>query len=455
MQRPFGLSKSRFTAGLQCRRLLWWRVNDMGAPELVPDARQQAIFDQGTRVGELARTHVPGGTLADEGLEWSDFAAKIAATRAAIDAGAPAIYEASFLADHVFVAVDILARDGDGWRLIEVKSSTTVKDQHLPDAAVQVHVVRRAGLDVTGAEVMVLNRECRHPHLENLFTRHDVTARIAPWLERAPALVDEMIAVLQGPLPDVAPGWHCDTPYRCPFHARCNPAPEAAAPVASGEPVLARAGLAGALARFKGPLAYLDFETVMPAIPVWNGCRPYETVPVQFSVQAELDDGTLAHHAWLAEGADDPRPELARRVVEACAGAVSVIAYNASFERQCLEHLAAAVPAHATALRDIVRRLADPYPVVRNHVAHPALGTCGLKQVLPVLAPGLSYDDLAIADGETASLALTRLVFARDAMPDAERAALREALLAYCERDTLALVRVMARLRGLAGGDGA
>jgi len=167
------LSKSRFTCGLQCYRQLWWRVHEPDAPELIPDLGQQAIFDQGKRVGEVARTYVPGGQLVN--LPHDAFGERVSLTRELLDLKVPAIYEASFLADDVYAAVDILKRERDGFRLIEVKSSTSLKDEHLPDVAIQLHVLRKSGLEVTRAEVMHLNRACAYPHLDNLFTRQDVT----------------------------------------------------------------------------------------------------------------------------------------------------------------------------------------------------------------------------------------------------------------------------------------
>ncbi len=489
MPRPHGLSKSRFTAGLQCHRQLWWRVHEPRAPELVPGPALQAVFDQGTAVGEVARRYMPGGTLID--LPYHDYGGKLAATKRALATDAPAIYEASFSADGVFAAVDILARERNGWRLIEVKSSTKLKDEHIPDAAIQMHVLRRAGLEVTGADVMVLNRECTFPDLSNLFRREDVTDRAEALLADVPRFVREQVAMLAGPIPEVPIGPHCRSPRECPFLGRCWPVPpehhvgtlfnvrrddvagfEAKGwatihdlpaevslnaradrqrrAVQAGQ-MLVEGDLAGSLARFEGPLAFLDFETVMPAIPVWNGCHPFDQIPAQFSCHRETADGTLEHHAWVAEGPADPRPEMARRVVEACRGARTVVAYFMSFERSRLEELAQCVPDQADALRDIVARLADPLVVVREHVYHPDFGgSFSIKSVLPALVPDLSYDDLAIADGQVAAIALGRLVFESEAMSPAERASQREALLRYCERDTLAMVRVMERLRALA-----
>ena len=135
------LSKSRFTAGLQCQRQLWWKVHEPRAPELKPDASLQAVFDMGNRVGARAREEFPGATLIE--LDYRRTQAAVDATRRAIEAGADVILEASFLEDQIFVAVDVLSKEGEGWVVTEVKATTKVKPQHIPDAAVQAHVVER------------------------------------------------------------------------------------------------------------------------------------------------------------------------------------------------------------------------------------------------------------------------------------------------------------------------
>jgi hypothetical protein len=483
------LSKSRFTAGLQCHKQLWWRVHDAQAPELRPDVLLQATFDRGHRVGEAARGYVPGGTLVD--LPHGAVNERVALTSSLLADGARAVYEASFVADDVFVAVDILERREHGFTLIEVKSTASVKDEHIPDAAIQTHVLRRAGLEVPRVELMHLSRECRFPDLSNLFARRDVTNRVEEVLPEMPRRITEQLAALDGPLPDVAVGDHCFAPYECPFLARCWPTrPEhhvgtlyrwgrkAAELEARGYATIAdlpdgldlgviaerqrravragrmivEAGLAEALAPFLagGPLGFLDFETVGPAIPVWRGCRPYDAVPVQFSFVLDRHDGRPAHHEWLAVGPGDPRPALAERLLDACGASATVVAYNATFERQCIRGLAEAVPALAAQLLDLQGRLVDLLPVVRNHVYHPGFhGSFSLKAVLPALVPELTYADLAIGDGDMASMQLERLLLG-PGMDASERARLRAALLAYCERDTWAMVRLLERLRELA-----
>ena len=414
------LSKSSFLKGLQCSKLLWWSVHEPDAPELVPDESQQRVFARGTRVGELAQRHVPGGVLID--LPYMQIRERVAATAEALAAGAPAIYEASFLEDGVFVSVDILERSGDGFVLTEVKSTLDVKEQHLADVAIQLHVVRRAGLPVHRAEVMHLNRACRFPDLSNLFVREPVTEQLRALLLDAPAQIAALRGMLAGAIPEVATGPHCTVPYECPFRARCWP-----------------------------PLAFLDFETVNPAIPVWPGCAPYDQIPVQFSCHVGNGDGAFVHHAWLADGPSDPRRALAEALLVACAGAQTVVAYNAPFEKRCVDLLADFLPDLAPALRDLAARIADLLPIVRNHVYHPEFGgRFGLKSVLPALCPGLGYDDLEIQGGDTAAAALEALLLDSDAHTDADRRALRNALLSYCERDTLAMVRLHEQLAAMA-----
>ncbi len=486
--RPVGLSKSRVMAGLQCHKLLWWMVHEPTAPELQADDQTQASMDRGTRVGEIARGYVPGGLVID--LPYGAYDERIALTRRAIDEGAPAVYEAAFRADGVFVAVDILARKDHGFRLVEVKSSASVKEHHIPDVAVQAHVLRRNGLELTGTEVMHLNRECTYPDLSNLFVRADVTEAVRAAEASVPRWLAQQVEALQGPVPEVAIGPHCTSPYECPFMARCWPTlpphhvstlyairsraqeldeqgyqtihdlPEDVplGPIQHRQRRAVQEGrivveptLAQALESFAPPIAFLDFEAVGLAVPVWQGCHPYDAVPVQFSCHVQEADGRLAHHEWLAEGPEDPRPRLAERLVKACESARTVAAYNADFERRCLEQMAEVLPALATPLRSIAARLVDLLPVVRQHVYHPEFGgSFSLKSVVPALVPDIRYDELAIADGRLASLELERLLFQGDDMEPEAKERLRGDLRRYCGQDTWSLVRLLEQLRQLA-----
>lgn len=484
------LSKSRFCYGLQCVKQLWWRVHEPTAPELVPSPAQQAIFSRGHAVGERAHAVFPGAVLVDRLPQ--EVAAKVADTRAALTAGASAILEASFLEDGVFAAIDALERLPRGYALVEVKSTLDVKDQHIPDVAIQLHVARKAGLDVRRAELMHLNRACTAPDLSNLFLREDVTARAEAFLPEVPGHIARLQVAIAGSLPAVDVGPHCNDPYECPFKARCwpvlpadhvstlyrggktvqallargvtrvqdvPPTTKLSAPAArqveavrTGETVV-EPGLSGVLAALTRPIAYLDFETVMPAVPAWDGCHPYEQVPVQLSSHVEDASGALTHHAFLPDGPEDPRPAMAEAVVRAVDGAATVLAYNAPFERRCLELLAAAVPHLRAPLLAAAARLVDLLPIVRDHVYHPDFGgSFSIKTVAPALVPGLSYGALEVAEGGTAQALLEGLLLgdlADGSGPEA-KAELRAQLLAYCEQDTLAMVKLLERLTELA-----
>src|SRR6266581_4119170 len=425
---PERLSKSRYLSGLQCHKQLWWRVHEPEAPELAPSPGQQNLLAQGREVGERARAHVPGGELID--LPCYQYDNKVAATREALKRGLPAIYEAWFLADETYVGVDILER----------------------------------------AELMHLNSQCRYPDLSNLFVREDVTSLVEAALIGVPDELAAQQRMLEGPLPDVAIGEHCTTPHDCPFIQRCWPklpdhhvsklyrierkraleleadgyatiydlpsdlelsvihARQVTA-VQTGRMVV-EPTLTKALAQFTSPLAFLDFETVSLAIPRWPGCRPWQQMPVQFSAHVERVGG-LVHHQWIADGPEDPRPALAEALVAVCAGARKVVAYHASFERECIKRLREAAPHLDKDLERIERRLVDLLPVIRRHVYHPDFGGgFSIKKTLPALVPGLSYADLRVQDGEVATVELQRLMLEGDRTP-AERAALREALLRY------------------------
>ncbi|MFQ5705216.1 MAG: DUF2779 domain-containing protein [Gemmatimonadales bacterium] len=482
------LSKSRFVAGWQCHKLLWWKVYEPDAPELQPDKVLQDRFDQGVQVGEVARTRFPGGVLID--LPYYDVEGKLAATAAALQGDASAIFEASFLADDVFVAVDVLERTHGGFNLIEVKSSSSQKDEHIPDAAVQTYVLEQCGIDVAGAEIMHLNKEYRFPDVGDLFERTDVTTLVNEFLPRVPQAIEAQLAALRTPLPDIAIGPHCFEPRECPFVKRCwpqspnhikklyNVGPKKACsymergihrisdiPAAQKLPAAARRqlvamkedrlvvepGLASALDAFDTKLGFLDFETVQRAIPVWPGTGPWKQSVAQFSYHEENGDGTHSHVGYLAEGPDDPRPALARNMLEVTAGAERIVMYS-SFERTMIRDLQSAVPELDGELKELEDKLIDLLPVIRKNVYHPEFeGSFSLKYVLHPLVPELTYNDLVIVDGLVASVEIARLLFVAHKIPAAERDRIRKDLLAYCERDTWAMVMLLQRLRGLAG----
>jgi hypothetical protein len=483
------LSKSRYLLGLRCHKLLW--LDEHEHDETPPDTESQFRLREGTAVGERARAVMGDGVL----VKSPDFAPelKLAETQRALDSGAALIFEATFTAGGATVRTDILRRTADGFDLIEVKSSTSIKDEQLAEVAMQLWVLRAAGLAVPRAFLMHLNSECRFPDLSNLFVTEDVTGQVEPMLADVARELAAQIAMLDGPKPETAFGPYCKRPDPCARFGECwstfsehhvhtlyriqwksieknlaagrdtidkmdesmttvIPAKRQIRSVRTRERIV-EPGLGAALDTLKAPVAWLDFETVGLAIPAWPGCAPFTQVPVQFSVHwtGRTDPPDNRHQAYLAVAGEDPRPALAAELVRVCDNAATIVAYYASFEKGCIERLAEAVPVHADALRRINDRIVDLLPIVRDHVYDLAFhGSFSLKKVLPALVPALSYDDLDVKDGGSATVLLAQLLLDPERIGGDEAVAkLRRQLLAYCERDTEAMARLAEALRAM------
>ena len=478
------LSKSKFLSGLQCHKRLYFEVHQ---PALAtkPDAATQAMFDMGTEVGELARSRFPGGVLVTAGHRQTE--AALAQTAALIqDPTVPAIYEGAFLHGGVLIRADILERvpteDGRpcGWRLIEVKSSTKVKDVHLEDLAVQSEVILGAGLTLVSSGLMHINTGYVYRNgaidLTELFAIQDLSDAVAQRRTEVPKRLAEMShMLLQAQPPVIEPDGHCHTPYDCPFWDHCTkdkparwihylpgskqvvsqltqqgvttideiPAGTKLSPVQcrvkeNVEWVSAKLG--PLLKAVQYPVHHLDFETVMLPVPRFSETRPYQALPVQWSNHIEQSSGELRHEEFLHKDVSDPREVLARSLLKSLGERGSICVYS-PYERSILEQLAAALPSLRPALSRIVSRLWDLFPIIRDHYYHPAFGgSYSIKAVLPAIVPSLAYDDLAIQEGGHAASQYYRMVFVETDW--VERATIEEALLRYCARDTLAMVEL-------------
>src|SRR5208283_811379 len=385
------ISKTKFAAGQQCLKRLYFQVHQ---PELAgqPDTATEAIMQQGHEVGILARQLFPGGVEVrnDLGLEHA-----IRTTRELVaNRGVPAIFEGAFEHDGVLVRVDVLHRRRDGrWRLIEVKSSTSVKEEHLDDVGIQARVVSRGGVDLASVCLAHINRNYIFDggtiDVRRLFKVRNLTRRVERLQPKLTFQLRAQFTVLNMPnAPEIAPGKHCTTPVTCEFFDRCNPqrpddhigylprihasameelqelgvesirdVPDdfelteiqrrAATCVQTGEPWYDIDGLKTELAALTYPLSFMDFETVNRAIPRFTGMRPYDQLPFQFSVHSQREPGaTLQHHEFLATDASDPRREFIMSLCSALGESGSILVYSA-FESQRLSELASWFPEFA------------------------------------------------------------------------------------------------------------
>ena len=435
------LSKSKFVAGCQCLKRLYLQVHE---PELAaePDEAKQAIFAQGHEVGIIATEAFPGGIRVEE--DHLSHQKAIERTQALlIDHNVPAIFEAAFIFDGVRVRVDILERQArKRWRMLEVKSTSKLKDEHYPDVAIQKYVLEGCGLKLSEAGLMHLNRDYVYDgnayDLQQLFATNDLGEDIEELMKEIPANVAEQHRILaQSAPPEVEPGDRCKSPYDCEFFKLCNPEVpnygvvklpgirkevvkrlldqgieliqdipsdfglndlqrRAYLCVQKGEPYFGRE-LSSELKKLKYPLYFMDFETFNPAIPRYAGMRPFDQIPFQWSVHVQRQPvGDLEQNEFLAEDANDPREDFIKSlldVLEDSGGKGHIVVFFASFETGRLNELAAWLPKYAPRIEKAKARLWDLHPAIKNHVYHPEFyGSFSLKNVLPALIPHMTYE---------------------------------------------------------------
>jgi hypothetical protein len=482
------LSKSRFLAGLQCHLRLWYQCYDRDLASKPPPS-QQAIFDAGHEVGRLATQLYPDGVLIDEPYYQHKQAVE-STLNAMQDPKVKAIYEAAFIYDGVRIRVDILERLEDGsWSLVEVKSSTSVKDVYYPDVAVQYYALEGCGLKISGAGILHINNQYvydgQNLDLDSLFSFGDLTNDIKSMQPEIPSSLAELKAMLANTdAPEIQPSRHCHKPYDCEFWDHCikdmpefwvyningigeNKLDDLAdmgiqdignIPVTfplsqiqdriresvTNQQEYISKELKAELNNMEYPIHFLDFETIGPAIPRYAGTRPYQTIPFQWSDHILYEDGKLDHREYLCKEDKDPREEFTQTLIDALGTEGSIVIYT-SYETGVLNSIVEHFPHYADELWAIIDRFRDLHAIIRNNYYHPNFyGSFSLKYVLPALVPEMSYDKLSIQDGMQASLEYLRMMDPET--PEEEKTRLRTDLLTYCGQDTEAMIKIRDEL---------
>jgi len=453
-------------------------------PELADaeDEQQEATYQRGTEVGDLARQLFPGGANAQGEDPWHS-AASVKRTEKMLPVYS-VIYEAAFMHEGVLCAVDMLVRKGNKYYAYEVKSTSEVKPQHVMDAALQYWVLKGCGLNIADFSIVYLNTKYERNgplHIDQLFTATSVLDEITKQQKNIAKQVEALKGVVKSKTaPEMEIGPHCEDPYPCNFMGHCwkdfpeedhvftlsygpgwelfeegyrhlNDIPEdyplkdrpafQLKHYRSGEVHHDAKQLEVFKKKVKYPLYFLDFETFQPPVPPFDKCRPYQQIPFQFSLHIQQKEGALLQHvAYLGNGADDPREGLMIKMIESIGTKGTLVAWNVPFERSRIAEMAKQFPQYAKPLEQINARWVDLMePFKARHYYHPDFeGSASIKKVLPVLVPDMRYDTLEIGDGGMASMRYAQLPF----MDESTRNQTREALLTYCHQDTLAMVKI-------------
>ncbi|MBK6594151.1 MAG: DUF2779 domain-containing protein [Burkholderiales bacterium] len=482
-------SKSKLLALRQCPKRLWLEIH---RPDLREDSEAtQASFQVGYQVGDVAqRIYDPEGLGAVIDIEHEGFNRALERTRELLLSDQP-VFEAGFAANGALAFADVMLpvqTDGErAWRMVEVKSSTSVKDYHRDDVAVQAFVARSAGVRLHSIALAHIDSTWTYPgdgDYRGLLKENDLTeeafarsSEVKTWIAQAQS-VDAMPSE-----PAIATGTQCDAPFPCGFYNYCSrDEPKALHPVdwlpyfgakareLAAQGIIDLAGVSddllnarqlrvkthtlantvyfdaeGAAADLSPhglPAYFLDFETIQFAVPIWKGTRPYQQITFQFSLHILDASGQLEHAEFLDLSGDDPAQSFSLALVAACGDVGPVYVYNAAFERSRISELAIRFPHYSAALREINERLVDLLPIARERYYHPSQqGSWSIKKVLPAVVPELSYDALdGVQDGGMAMEAFLEAIHPKTS---AERKAqIKQQLLAYCKLDTYAMVRL-------------
>lgn len=481
------LTKSNYLLGLQCPKRLWIAKNEKERiPK--PDKIIQAKFKTGDIVGVLA-TKVFADGIDLSGLEFKE---NIDKTKESLDLKKP-IFEAGFMVDGLFSRGDILLPIGDNeWDIIEVKSATEVKDVNIHDVSFQKYVYEKIGLKIRNCILMHINNEyVKDEKIEpkELFIQADITEKVREFSEGIEERIENMLKIIKSKdEPKCSIGIHCSKPYDCPLMDECwknvpegsvfefyrmfkkkcfelhdngivciNEVPEDIVLndkqkiqrrlAFDGGKHIDKLGIKNFLNNLQYPIYYLDFETINPAIPKYDGMKPYRRIPFQFSLHIqEKPNGELKHISFLAEGISNPRPKFMQSLKDNLGKKGSVLVYNQAFEKGVLKECSDALPEFKEWYeKNILLRIKDLWDVFKNFAYYDPKqkGSTGLKYVLPVLSD-LCYDELDIRGGMAASLEYERITYG--SVSEEERLKVREALEKYCELDTFAEVEIVREL---------
>ncbi|MDI1294235.1 MAG: DUF2779 domain-containing protein [Methylobacter sp.] len=487
----YGLSKSRIIAWKQCPKRLWLQIHRRDLLD-VSDETERG-FQIGYEVGDVAQGLFPTGILIEDD---DDLSAALVATKTAmtIYPDSP-LFEATFQHDGVLVRADLLLPTPKGYRMVEVKSSASVKPYHIDDCAVQAWVLQQNDIALYSIELAHIDTSFVYQgngDYQGLFHHENLDELVYPLVELVPDWILEARSTLSGDEPAIEPGAQCTDPFECPFIAYCTR--DMAAPEQPEFPLdilyrmqettkeqlrskgfenalqvpteflnetqqwiqrVSQTGVAELalnvlpiLINLPYPRYYLDFETINLAVPRWAQTSPYRSqVPFQWSCHIESIRGQLQHLMFLDVSGNDPRRACAEQMIAALGNEGPVFVYYQAFEKGRIAELAALFPDLAPALLAINDRVVDLLPIARTNYYHPDMkGSWSIKAVLPTIAPDLDYTQLAVDNGGAAQDAYREIL--HPDTPDVRKQELTEGLREYCKLDTLAMVRLAWFLQG-------
>lgn len=449
------ISKSDYMLFLHQPAWLWLKKNQ---PSKLPpvDAATQAMFDAGHAFEAYAEALFDGGmTIGWDKNDWGSYRTLPTRTLQALEDGAKIIFQGRFEWCEFTFLPDIIEVVGHKTLdLYEIKSSTGVKPDHLYDLAFQKVVLEKLGYAV---------RHCAVIHVNNQYVRQgeidprqltkvsDVTERVDEIALKTPDYMQAALKVAaQTDMPDPDPAlaklgskanWTKIYQHIFPPTPKVWPK--------DIQPTINHAEIMRFLNGLTYPLYFFDYETMQGLVPYFDGQKPYQQVPFQYSLHIiRAPGGKVEHTEYLQSDATNPAPRVAEQLVKDMGSSGSIITWNMSFEKSVNTDLVRMFPQYNEQIVAINERVVDLMtPFKAKWYDDPRCeGSASIKKVLPVVCPDLSYDDLDIKDGNAAQRLWMQAVL--DETRD-DKATILANLRTYCQLDTWAMVRIWQELEKL------
>lgn len=488
------LSKSRYVLGTRCKKALWFSTH---TPEKAdtPDPSALRRMQSGTAIGKLAQKLFPQGIEVTE----NHFKIKESAesTQRLISEGALVLYEATALNEFTLARADILVRESitSAWDLYEVKSTNKPKPEHTEDLAFQTWCFRKNGFKINKSFLVTLNSGYVRQgdvNINKLFSFYSLD--LEKPIKDMGDTVEHFLGVINSKeCPNVSVGSHCNRSYSCPFHSLCNAFPaygvheipfirDKAEKLRSQGvnliedipssfdltdrqwmyvnavtlgPQIDYKQIKGFLQTLREPISFLDFEGHDPAIPSFDGMRPYVQSPFQFSLRFGQEGS--AEYSFIPEHNKDPRKDLLLYLLDSLPDTGSIVVWSASYEIGILQGLARLFPEYEERIIRVIHRIWDlmipfggkkdvyPSPLYVDKDFH---GSHSLKKVLPVLVPSCSYSELDIQSGDKAAMLYEQWL--NGEFTQEQWLKIRNDLILYCGMDTKAMQEILKVLQGVA-----
>lgn len=483
------LSKSSFVRSVQCLKSFHLYKHHYYLKDPLSKDKQ-AIFSRGIDVGQLAQQLYPGGIDVSPSTI-REFDKSVELTKQLIESGTTIIYEAAFIFNEVLVAVDLLVKENNKWVAFEVKSSLKISGAYVLDASLQFYVIKNCLPELEDFFLVTLNPDyvlSEVLNIQELFRKKSVLVDVKRNLQFIENRINSAKTIIENPkIPDIKVGAHCFKPYVCDFFGSCwktipeknifslnslgtekqmelfhegvldlmdvrnfNGISESLQQQINAfqqqKIISKKVDIKSFVNKVNYPLAFFDIELYTPAVPVFNGTKPYQQLPFLFSIhQLQEQDAELTHDYFYAQPGTDPRDEFVLACIEKLKLYNTIIVFDDNLERNVINALIKHFPQHQSSLEAVRNKIIDIAPMFTQlHYFHPnTIGSFTLKNLFSKITGDNLFEQLQISSGTQASFTYNALQKEEN---DLIKKAAENELIEYCKADTFACAKLFIQL---------